>query len=86
MDQCPICLLDIESGLLIKTKCCKQNFHTSCYDTWVNINPICPMCRKEQIIKKNDLLQISKTVLLFILFGILCYLLKIAVSMYNEYF
>ena len=43
-DVCSICL-DSNPTMNIITTCCKQYFHKSCYDEWLNYNYLCPLCR-----------------------------------------
>ena len=42
-DNCKVCLEAPASPYV--SSCCKQLFCTSCFQTWVQINPTCPLCR-----------------------------------------
>lgn len=48
MNQCPICLLDIESGNEMTT--CGHKFHKNCLNHWLSQcpNKSCPVCRTTQ--------------------------------------
>ncbi|CAF2122860.1 unnamed protein product [Brassica napus] len=43
---CPICLGDYKGNhLLRQLPDCKHLFHLKCIDTWLRLNPTCPVCR-----------------------------------------
>uniref|UniRef100_A0A1J3FSA7 RING-H2 finger protein ATL70 n=1 Tax=Noccaea caerulescens TaxID=107243 RepID=A0A1J3FSA7_NOCCA len=43
---CPICLGDYKGKhLLRQLPDCKHLFHLKCIDTWLRLNPTCPVCR-----------------------------------------
>jgi hypothetical protein len=44
VDECPICLCELDSSSLI-TSCCNQNFHKTCHDKCILQDPRCPLCR-----------------------------------------
>jgi deltex len=44
---CPICLC--ESDNQVKSGVCSHTFCKECIEQWVNIEPICPVCRKQFI-------------------------------------
>lgn len=48
--KCSICLEEISDTDNIITKCCKQIFHTHCYNKWLKINSNCPLCRSVEFI------------------------------------
>ena len=75
MEQCPICLLDLEHGIK-EVSCCKNKFHEICYNTWILKNPTCPMCRETKTTEiKNIIIVLAKRIIIiiFILFCI-CYM------------
>ena len=76
MEQCPICLLDLECGIK-EVSCCKQKFHLVCYNTWISKNPTCPMCREIKTVNKdNSIIKIIfKLLPLSIFLFCLCYLI-----------
>lgn len=46
MDRCYICLEDTDTYTI--SKCgCKTWIHPSCYNKWLDINPICMICSKQ---------------------------------------
>ena len=44
---CSICLS--ENHLNVRTGCCKNKFHKKCLIEWLRNNPLCPLCRNENI-------------------------------------
>jgi len=44
MDECPICLLNLE-GSVVQMGCCNQKMHLECVVQCLNLNMQCPMCR-----------------------------------------
>jgi hypothetical protein len=47
-DVCSVCLEEINDVIkdsLKVTECCGKYFHITCYDQWMNVNPVCPLCR-----------------------------------------
>ena len=76
MEQCPICFLDLESGIK-EVSCCKQKFHLVCYNTWISKNPTCPMCREIVIVNKDkNFIKIIFKLLFSSIFLIwLCYMI-----------
>ena len=48
--ECPICLEDNNTKQK-QLPICKHIFHESCLNEWLNINPICPLCRTNTIQK-----------------------------------
>jgi hypothetical protein len=44
-----VCLESLKQGQIITVDCCKKQFHASCYLSAMNVNPTCPLCRKEQV-------------------------------------
>ena len=77
MEQCPICLLDLEYDIK-EVSCCKNKFHEICYNTWLltnPTNPTCPMCRANIIINDKSVKIMAKRITFsFILLCMLCYL------------
>ena len=47
MDECPICLSEIDNSVY-ETKCCKKKFHVNCYNECIKIKNACPLCRAAQ--------------------------------------
>ena len=45
LDECSICLCNIQNYNKCKCKVCKKSFHTSCNKIWLNINNKCSHCR-----------------------------------------
>ena len=46
IDECCICLEDVNiSDTNMISICCKNKFHTQCYNAWLTTNPSCPICR-----------------------------------------
>ncbi|KAK9078698.1 hypothetical protein SSX86_002755 [Deinandra increscens subsp. villosa] len=47
---CPICLADYESVDVLRVLPeCGHLFHIRCIDTWLEVNLICPVCRKSPL-------------------------------------
>ena len=48
IDQCCICLDDLVIGdeNVVIIDSCSHSFHRHCINEWLNVNPICPICRK----------------------------------------
>ena len=43
-NQCSICQETLQSGN-VRALQCMHTFHSNCIDQWIQINPICPICR-----------------------------------------
>jgi hypothetical protein len=50
MEECPVCLESLKNGQIVTVDCCKKQFHVNCYVSAMNVNPTCPLCRKEQVV------------------------------------
>ena len=50
MEECPVCLESLKQGQTVTVDCCKKQFHVNCYVSAMNVNPTCPLCRKEQVV------------------------------------
>lgn len=47
--ECAICLAPFEADMqAIQFKKCRHVFHTDCLESWLKINPICPMCKADK--------------------------------------
>ena len=44
-EVCSICLCDLSNSDIVQTRCCKNKFHSKCYNTWFLTNNTCPLCR-----------------------------------------
>jgi hypothetical protein len=44
-DECPICLEPIDDIKDISTLKCNHKYHKVCLQMWLDIKPICPLCR-----------------------------------------
>lgn len=42
--ECSICLDHIHKNK--KTLICSHSFHKQCIDNWLNVNSVCPICRR----------------------------------------
>ncbi|GAA0145674.1 hypothetical protein LIER_05814 [Lithospermum erythrorhizon] len=50
--QCAICLHEVSEGEKYKIlPKCNHAYHVSCIDSWLQINPSCPICRSEVRVK-----------------------------------
>ncbi len=51
MDDCPICVDEIQKDDYIQLPCCKLDLHQSCHDYWVETryNNKCLHCRREYV-------------------------------------
>ncbi|GBG70038.1 hypothetical protein CBR_g4866 [Chara braunii] len=45
--MCCICLGRYTEGVELRLLPCEHHFHVPCVDTWLKINAICPLCKKE---------------------------------------
>ena len=43
---CAICLDTIDLNIPISDLPCKHIFHSSCFDAWFAIRPLCPICKR----------------------------------------
>jgi len=59
MDECPICLTNLNNTITI-TGCCQKSFHTDCYLKCMKQKAECPLCRSSDYVIKmeNELPQI----------------------------
>ena len=48
-DDCPICIEPFKENDELYQLKCGHIFHTECIAEWININHICPTCRKDII-------------------------------------
>jgi hypothetical protein len=47
-EDCAICREDMPVGLPVKMiPACLHRFHGDCIDTWIRINPVCPICKAD---------------------------------------
>ncbi|XP_058809098.1 E3 ubiquitin-protein ligase RNF181-like [Phymastichus coffea] len=46
-EQCPVCLIDFEKGIISKRMPCKHSFHKECIEPWLEKTNSCPVCRHE---------------------------------------
>lgn len=53
-DVCAICLNKSLDETLLEFKC-KHTYHKKCIIAWVQIRPICPLCRTNIVLKKNGI-------------------------------
>lgn len=46
-NECPICMINLNTEDVTQMKCCKQNMHTRCYMQCIyhSKNQSCPLCR-----------------------------------------
>ncbi len=59
-EECAICLNNIDitdTTSPLSTLTCKHIFHSECVDQWVAEHRTCPICRKVQPTKHNDILE-----------------------------
>lgn len=48
--ECAICLSDYKPSDVIRLlQECGHLFHVKCIDTWLNVHPTCPVCRKSPV-------------------------------------
>ena len=45
-----MCLESLKQSQTVTVDCCKKQFHANCYISAMNVNPTCPLCRKEQVV------------------------------------
>tara|TARA_Y100000817_G_C16671056_1_gene461552 strand:+ start:133 stop:576 length:444 start_codon:yes stop_codon:yes gene_type:complete len=45
-DECPICIENFKEDDELYQLKCGHIFHTDCITEWININNVCPSCRK----------------------------------------
>ncbi|XP_061403496.1 E3 ubiquitin-protein ligase RNFT1-like isoform X2 [Lethenteron reissneri] len=45
--ECVVCLSDIETRQSLRVLPCSHEFHATCVDEWLKINPTCPICRAD---------------------------------------
>lgn len=43
--QCTICLLELETGDMLRLLPCQHEFHLHCIDSWMRRHRTCPLCR-----------------------------------------
>ena len=55
IDECTICLEDLDKNNLVKILKCGHEFHTKCIHDWMKIKKTCPICRKKIKFKKYNL-------------------------------
>ncbi|PWA95509.1 hypothetical protein CTI12_AA046660 [Artemisia annua] len=49
---CSICLVDYKRVDVIRSLPeCDHMFHRTCIDTWLKVNPTCPVCRNSRLVK-----------------------------------
>jgi hypothetical protein len=51
--HCIICLENYKYHDKVAFMNCQHKYHSNCLKTWLNVNPSCPICRKD-IINDND--------------------------------
>ena len=49
MEECHICNLEIDEENLLDLECCKHKIHKECFDKCLNLNKMCPFCRKQYL-------------------------------------
>ena len=45
--ECVICFSDYDDDTVMVLECCKNKLHKECFEKSLNINNMCPFCRKE---------------------------------------
>lgn len=48
-EECLICLSTINNKKILVLENCCHKFCYDCIDKWIDVNPICPLCRSEQL-------------------------------------
>lgn len=48
-EECLICLSNISNKKILVLENCCHKFCYECIDKWIDVNPICPLCRSEQL-------------------------------------
>ena len=48
-EECMICLSNINNKKILVLENCCHKFCFECIDKWIDVNPICPLCRSEQL-------------------------------------
>ncbi|KAL8567621.1 hypothetical protein ACOMHN_054434 [Nucella lapillus] len=54
IEQCQICLLDLEDGDTLRCIPCIHHFHSHCLDEWVKRHATCPSCRQDLRPQRHD--------------------------------
>ena len=67
VENCSICLDNLNSNPIHELDECKHKFHSSCLITWLRINNGCPMCRNVASNKKSRLYRSEGTIFKHIL-------------------
>ena len=44
-ESCAICLVDYEAEDELRNLPCGHAYHKACTDSWLAVNPSCPVCR-----------------------------------------
>jgi hypothetical protein len=44
-DECLICHLDLEEGVLVRALACSHKFHAKCIRVWLERKLVCPLCK-----------------------------------------
>jgi hypothetical protein len=51
---CTVCQYEYKSGQDLRLLACKHSFHTRCVDHWFRREKICPNCKDEVVLAKNN--------------------------------
>lgn len=54
VDECSICICNIESNEELYLCKCKNKFHKNCLGQWLENSNNCPLCRKQIPINKKN--------------------------------
>ena len=46
MNRCPICLVEWTEDMMVMKLHCFNYFHKECLGSWLEVNGICPVCRR----------------------------------------
>jgi len=46
VDECTICVSELEDREKVRTLRCGHTFHVGCIDKWIVVNLKCPNCRE----------------------------------------
>ena len=53
-ESCVICLVDYDAEDELSNLPCSHAFHTACTESWLAVNPSCPVCRAPFFGDKED--------------------------------
>jgi hypothetical protein len=57
MEECSICLCPLD-GTITVVGCCKKQFHTNCLLKCIERKNECPLCRRQGIIEKENVVVV----------------------------